>query len=206
MNIDERFLKAFNKYLPTEAVPYCYELWKEKPFTFQITKERSTKLGDFRYHQNRRIQTITINHNLNPFQFLITFLHEVAHLHTYEAYGVKVKPHGIEWKIKFQDLMLPMCTEKVFPKDILIPLGKYMQNPKASTGTDHRLIKALRAYDSNRDNTLIFLMDLDTGSEFILRERKFIKKETKRTRILCEEVPSGNRYLISGRAEVFPVE
>ncbi|MGY6522432.1 MAG: SprT-like domain-containing protein [Mongoliitalea sp.] len=206
VSTDDKFRTAFQKYLPEKAVDHCFNLWKEKPFTFKITKERATKLGDFRYYRNRSIQTITINHNLNPYQFLITFLHEVAHLHTYETYGADVKPHGAEWKAKFRDLMFPVFTSEVFPIDILLPLGKYMRNPKASTGSDHQLMKAVRAFDSNRDESLIFLMDLKVGEQFILQQRTFVKKETLRTRVLCEEVPSGSRYLISGRAEVLPME
>jgi hypothetical protein len=206
MSIEEKFLKAFQKYLPVEAVTYCFQLWKEKPFTFQITRERTTKLGDFRYHSNRTIQTITINHNLNPYQFLITYLHEVAHLHTYAQFGAAVKPHGDEWKNKFKELMLPAIERAFFPADILAPLVKYMRNPKASTGSDHHLVKALRAYDKHKNDSLVFLMDLKVGSGFVLQERKFIKKETRRTRTLCEEIPSGKNYLISGRAEVLPLD
>ncbi|GHB45609.1 hypothetical protein GCM10008106_28290 [Mongoliitalea lutea] len=102
--------------------------------------------------------------------------------------------------------MYPVFTTEVFPLDILLPLGKYMRNPKASTGSDHQLIKAIRAFDSNRDESLIFLMDLKVGEQFILQQRTFVKKESRRTRVLCEEVPSGSRYLISGRAEVLPIE
>lgn len=206
MSIEEKFLKAFQKYLPEKAVPLCFQLWKEKPFTFQITRERTTKLGDFRYQQNRTIQTITINHNLNPYQFLITYIHEVAHLHTYEQFGATVKPHGDEWKNKFKELMSPAMKGDIFPADILSPLVKYMRNPKASTGSDHHLVKALRSHDKHKSETLVFLMDLQVGTGFVLQERKFIKKETRRTRILCEEVPSGKNYLISGRAEVLPLD
>lgn len=202
MNTEEKFLTAFRKYIPAEAVAYCFDLWKQKPFTFHITKERVTKLGDFRYHTKRGIQTITINHNLNPYQFLITFLHEVAHLHTFDTYGAASKPHGMEWKVKFQELMLPMYQAKVFPPEIMAPLGKYMQNPKASTGSDHKLAKVLRSYDKDKDDTLIFLMDIAPEMEFTLQKRHFIKKETRRTRIVCEEISTGRRFLISGRAEV----
>ena len=45
--------------------------------------------------------------NLNPYRFLMTLVHEVAHLVAFQKYGRAIKPHGKEWKFTFQTLMLP---------------------------------------------------------------------------------------------------
>jgi hypothetical protein len=199
---EEKFLIAFKKHMPEGAVMYCFQLWKQQPFNFFITKSRSSKLGDFRYRRDKKIQTITINHNLSPYQFLITYVHEVAHFRAFEKYGLSIKPHGAEWKQTFRELMLPVLSDKVFPKDIYLALMLHMRNPKASTGGDLFLAKMLKGYDTKATAETSLLLDLSLGEVFILKGRIFRKDLVRRTRILCEELSTGKKYLISAHAEV----
>lgn len=189
--------------VPSNAVQYCWDVWQEDPFHFIITKSRSSKLGDFRYRMDRKVQQITINHGLNQYQFLITYLHEVAHYRAFKKYGLSIKPHGTEWKGAFQKIMSPMLSDLVFPKDILLPLKRYLINPKASTGTDIFLSREVRKYDLNLSDTpIIYLSDIKPGENFLLRGRQFQKEAARRTRILCLELNTGKKYLISGNAEI----
>lgn len=183
------------------------DLWQKTPFSFKVQKPRSSKLGDFRYRKDRKIQTITINSDLNSFQFLLTYIHEVAHLRIFEKFGNNHAPHGWEWKKEFQLLMGPILNDSVFPKDILIPLRHHMQNPAASSSRDLFLMKEMSKYDLPNEFVpdQVFLSDLLTGKEFLLSGRIFKKGETKRTRVLCEEVSSGRKYLVSRLAKVKPV-
>jgi hypothetical protein len=189
--------------VPDQAIPYCYELWKENPFHFVVTKSRSSKLGDFTYQKNRSVQKITVNHDLNSYQFLITYIHEVAHHRVYAKYGSSRMPHGMEWKREFQRLMEPMLVREVFPMDVLVPLRRHMSNPKASAGADLFLMKELRKYDPEvKGESEILLSDLMLGQQFMFKNRMFEKLESRRTRVLCEEVGTGRRFLISGHASV----
>lgn len=203
----EQLSKIFESHIPAAAITYCLELWRKTPFSFQVQKPRTSKLGDFRYRKDRKIQTITINSNLNRFQFLLTFIHEVAHLHTFEKFGNSLPPHGNEWKKEFQTLMWPLLNNSIFPNDILIPLRYHMKNPAASSSRDLFLMKEMSKYDIRSESVSdqVFLSDLLQGKEFLLSGRKFKKGETKRTRVLCEEVNSGRKYLVSGLAKVKPV-
>ena len=115
-------LRLFQKHLPENAISYCVQLWEESPFYFFVKPPRNTKLGDFRYRKDRSIQTITLNSDLNPFQFLLTFIHEVAHLRAFDRFGTTHSPHGSEWKTLFKQLLEPLLVESVFPRDILVPL------------------------------------------------------------------------------------
>jgi hypothetical protein len=207
MNPQKQLSQIFDTHLPPAAVPYCLELWHKIPFSFKVQKPRTSKLGDFRYRKDRKIQTITINSDLNRFQFLLTFIHEVAHLHSFEEFGPAHAPHGPEWKRKFQVLLTPVLHDSVFPKDILIPLRQHMKNPSASSSRDLFLMKEMSKYDYPSDQTSehIFLSDLLPGKEFLLSGRKFKKGITRRTRILCEEVDTGRKYLVSRLAKVKPV-
>ena len=180
-----------------------WDLWHEDPFHFAVTKSRSSKLGDFRYRPDRKMQQITVNHDLNPYQFLITYVHEVAHHRAFKQYGRAIKPHGFEWKNTFQKLMSPLLTDLVFPKDVLLPLKRYLVNPKASTGADIFLSKEVRKYDlQGAKQEVTYLSDIKIGDHFMLRGRQFQKESLRRTRSLCLEVNTGRKYLISSNAEV----
>lgn len=207
MNFPPTLLQIFNKHLPSSAIPYCLTLWQESPFSLQIKTPRNSKLGDFRYRKDRKIQTITLNSDLNPFQFLLTYVHEVAHLRVFEKFGTHHLPHGTEWKSMFQQLMSPILSENVFPQDLLVPLRLHLKNPAASSSRDLFLMKEMSKYDKKESNAQeVFLSDVLPGITFLLAGRKFKKGETRRTRILCEEVGSGKKFLVSTLAKVQPLD
>lgn len=203
MNVKKEIFQMLQKQVPENAAQYCFDLWMEDPFHFIISKTRSTKLGDFRFRSDRKIQTITINYDLNPYQFLITYIHEVAHYRAFKKWGLGIKPHGVHWKNAFRSLMTPMLSDLVFPRDVLIPLKRHMVNPKASSGADLFLNREVRKYDKgNGESHTVYLNDLKIGEEFLLKGRKFKKENTRRTRVLCLEMDSGKKYLISAHAEI----
>ena len=196
-------LRLFRRHIPESAVPYCLQLWEESPFHFFVKKPRNTKLGDFRFRRDQSIQTITLNLDLNPYQFLLTLIHEVAHLRAFAQHGTAHAPHGPEWKAKFKQLLDPLLNESIFPRDILVPLKLHMRNPSASSARDLFLMKEMSKYDvTTQQKTTFFLADLATHTHFELAGRKFKKGETRRTRILCEELETGKKYLVSRLAKV----
>ncbi len=196
-------LRLFRKHLPESAVPYCLQLWEETPFHFFVKKPRNTKLGDFRFRRDQSIQTITLNADLNSYQFLLTLIHEIAHLRVFVQHGSAHAPHGPEWKAKFKQLLEPMLSESTFPRDILVPLKLHMRNPSASSARYLFLMKEMSKYElaESQENTF-FLADLAPQTHFELAGRKFRKGETRRTRILCEELETGKKYLVSRIARV----
>lgn len=203
MSSSEKLKEILAQKLPSAAVNYAVELWEKEPFSFKTTATRKSKLGDFRYRRDRQIQTITINADLNPYQFLLTYIHEVAHLHAFVRFGIEIAPHGAEWKITFQQLMIPVLSNSFFPIDLLIPLRKHMKSPKASSARDLFLMKEMSKYDDKSINQdIVFLSDIMPGNRFLLSGREFEKGETRRTRVLCQEVKSGKQYLIAQLAKV----
>ena len=149
MKSTEKLYSLLQQHIPDNAVHYCLDKWTEKPFHFTVTRKRNTKLGDYRFDPRTAKHSITVNHNLNKFNFLITFLHEYAHLTATDKYDRKVSPHGAEWKKEFKEVIQPMLNSLVFPDDILQVLIKHMKNPKASTQADARLVQVLRKYDDH---------------------------------------------------------
>lgn len=160
-----------------------------------------SKLGDYRYEPGRKRHTITVNHDLNPYAFLLTYIHEVAHMDVQLKYGRKVRPHGLEWKRSFQQLMLPVLNKEVFPEKLLAVLSRHMQKPKASSASDPVLTQALRDFDQ-RPKDQFLLADLPLQEVFQFRKRIFRKDSRKRSRALCTELASGRKYLIPEIAEV----
>ncbi|MDQ3394837.1 MAG: SprT-like domain-containing protein [Bacteroidota bacterium] len=191
----------FEKHVPDPVSHYCFDLWEEYRFNFLVAKKRSTKLGDYRYSGHEQSHTITINNNLNKYSFLVTYLHEVAHLLTYSEYKNKVSPHGHQWKNNFQQLLIPILNDLVFPADIIVHLKNYINNPKASSCSDHNLAKALSAYDEN-ENSLVHLSEVKSGNKFRFNRKVYQMEAVKRTRIICKELSSGRKFLISGIAQV----
>jgi hypothetical protein len=206
MIIPPKLAEILSKHLPDEAVNYCLSVWQQKPFHFKITASRKSKLGDFRYRRDQDIQTITINGDLNPYQFLLTYIHEVAHLHAFVKFGMKINPHGIEWKTTFQELMAPLFNLQAFPIDLVVPLRNHLKNPKASSSSDLFLVKEMSKYDQRLENQQdTFLSDLIPGKRFLLSGREFEKGETRRTRVVCLEIKTGRKFLVAQLAKVIPL-
>lgn len=157
-------------------------------------------MGDYRYDRKTGKHTITINNDLNPYSFLITYLHEVAHLVTFNEHGHRVQPHGVEWKDNFIKTLQPTLNETTFPKEVLNILKKHLNSPKASSCSDPVLYQILKKYDLNSDD--IFLHEVPKGATFLFNEKAYIKQETRRTRVLCTEKATGKKYLISKVAAV----
>jgi SprT protein len=192
-----------SEHVPAASVDYCVDLWDRYRFEFTLRRSRVTKIGDFTVRG--RLSRITVNRDLHPFLFLITYVHEVAHLEVHLRGGRRAESHGAEWKKDFQRLMAPVLRSDVFPDDLLTALQEHMVNPRATTFSDTDLTHAFRRYDP-RATTLTFLADIPSGSVFELRGRWFKKGETKRTRVLCQEMKSRRKYFVPADAEVQNVQ
>lgn len=156
-------------------------------------------MGDFRYRSGHK-PVITVNRDLNPYAFTVTYIHEVAHLQAFEKYGHRIAPHGPEWKETFKKLMLPLIETGAFPEELGLRLRRHLANPKAASCSDPALMVALSAYDEQK--TGILLAELRIGEEFLLDSRHFKKEGKKRTRSVCLEMKTGRKYLISEVARV----
>tara|TARA_B100000925_G_scaffold215655_1_gene164885 strand:+ start:480 stop:1103 length:624 start_codon:yes stop_codon:yes gene_type:complete len=199
--VSEDLKENLSEYIPQAFVPYVNDLLCSTKVLFRIVPPRKTKLGDFRKPLNgKSIPQITVNNNLNPYAFLITTLHEIAHLHTYLRYGHSVKPHGKEWKYEFQQVLLPLISAQKFPETLKLCLKNTITNTKASSFSDIPLNRALREFD--RDKKGCHLEKIELGKHFTLNKKLFKKGKLRRTRYLCTEVSSGKAYLIHALAEV----
>ncbi len=191
---------VLKRYIPERAATSVFALIKEHAVYLKIVNERVTRRGDYRRLADGQHQ-ITVNVNLNKYRFLITLVHEIAHLVAFEKYGRRIKPHGKEWKHTFQYLMLPFLRPEIFPLDLLPYLARHFKNPKASSDTDAHLSVALKNYDPPTDKNFIF--ELPLGATFKIYNGKIFKRGKKRIkRYECLEVATGKVYLFQPNAEV----
>lgn len=201
-----QMMQVLSRYLPPQAVEYCSELIMLYKLHLHIEVERKDRLGDYSPHLGKG-NRISINHNLNPFDFLITFMHELAHHITYKKHGPRHQSHGVEWKEEFKNCMRPVVMMRIFPPDIERPLIKHMQSPRYTHSGDVALMKALMKYNEEKQQPVL-LDDIPIGSIFRMSNRSkliFRKLEKLRTYALCEEVNSGKKYKVHLLAKVATV-
>ncbi|MBI3883752.1 MAG: SprT-like domain-containing protein [Sphingobacteriales bacterium] len=195
-------LHQLQSYLPEgcfEEVAYYLNHYKVQ---LTITRERKSVLGDYRNSFADKNHRISVNGNLNQYAFLITLLHELAHLFTYERFGHKVQAHGAEWKNEFSKVLAQFLLKKIFPADIHKVLLKTIQSPAASSCADEGLLRVLHQYDTRKDG-MALIESLPVGTVFKIKgERVFRKEEKVRKRFRCVEVATGKMYLFSPVYEV----
>tara|TARA_B100001063_G_scaffold81050_1_gene75415 strand:- start:858 stop:1466 length:609 start_codon:yes stop_codon:yes gene_type:complete len=188
------------EFIPLKSINYIASLIEKENIQFKIVKERNTKHGDFK----RTIYgdyIITINKFYNPYRFVLTLVHELAHYFvTIEHY--KPKPHGKLWKSKFKNLLEPILNESVFPKDLLNCLLIHMKEPKSTFSYDLVLSKVLDKYD-NSNEKYSYLDEVQDGEIFIYGDgNKFLKIKKRRKRYLCENLHTKRKYLFLGNAKI----
>ena len=196
-------INSFFDHFPPKVAEYCFQLWHDYPFDFIVSKSRHSKLGDYRFSPQKGHQ-ITVNRNLNSYAFLVTYLHEVAHLLTYLAYKNKVLPHGEEWKNSFRSIFEPILEEGLLPDELINVLKSYLVNPSATSTGHGPLVDVLKTYDAS--NSSITLHALPENQIFLLKNLELIKGKLRRTRYFCKEANTGKLYLVAKNAQVTPLE
>ncbi len=167
-----------------------------------ITKSRQSILGDYRHAHADKTHRISVNGNLNKYAFLITLLHELAHLFAYEQFGHRVMAHGKEWKNEFSKILAKFLLKKIFPADIEKALLQTLQNPAASSCGDEKLLRVLHNYDEKKQG-IHLIEQLTEGSLFKIKGNRIFKKgEQVRKRYKCVEIKTGKMYLFSPVYEV----
>ncbi len=202
LNASENLALQLQPYLPEGSTTYVAELLHGEPLRLYISKPRSTKLGDYRPPRKTPYHRISVNNDLNPYAFLITVLHEIAHYHTYIAHKNKVKPHGQEWKNAFVKLLKPVVGSHIFPEEVCLALENYLQDPKASSCTDEDLMRVLHQY--NKPDGTQLLEELAEGTAFTINFKRFFRKGPKARKCFeCMDLHNRRNYSIQGCAPVY---
>ena len=197
-------VSSVNNFVPSASLPLLLKYLTDWEVNLVVTRKRITKHGDFRALPNGMHQ-ITINEMPNRYRFLITIIHEIAHLVTYKDFGLDVKPHGKEWKDTYRKMMLPFLKLEIFPQELLKLLEVHLTNPKASSDTDSKLTLALNKFDPENEKNYIF--ELEKGTVFkIYNGRRFIRGKRLTKRYECMEFEGKRLYLFSPHTQVIKIE
>ncbi|HVZ55261.1 MAG TPA: SprT-like domain-containing protein [Chitinophagaceae bacterium] len=193
------------QYLPDGTFGAVLHYLNQHRVHLTIARQRRSILGDYRHRTHRDAHRISVNGDLNPYAFLITLLHELAHLLTFEVHGPRVQSHGREWKSIYGQLLDQFLRSRVFPEDIHEELTRSLRNPAASSCAEDGLLRVLRRYDNHPGGRML-VEELPAQSLFRLEDgRVFRKGDRLRKRFRCTEVPSGRVYLFSPVYEVEPL-
>jgi len=199
-------IQSLQQFLPEGTFEPVVHYLNQYKVQLTVTRKRETLLGDYRHAHSGKAHRISVNGNLNKYNFLITLLHELAHLLTFENYGNQIAPHGKEWKNTFSGILSGFLKKGYFPQEVECCLIKSLKNPSASTCGDEGLTRVLKKYDSP-NNRLSLVESLPQGKPFKIKgNRYFIRGEKLRTRYKCYEPATKKWYLFSGLYEVEAVD
>ncbi|NDC40519.1 MAG: hypothetical protein EBZ77_03065 [Chitinophagia bacterium] len=198
----EKSILALEQFLPKGSFPLVAPFFSDHTIHLTLTHERKSVLGDYRNPTKTEPHRISVNINLNPYNFLITLLHELAHMHTYNLYKHTVSPHGDEWKQEFRKILVPFIKEKIFPADVTAALMAYLKNPAASTCTDAGLYRALYRYDQKKEGHCL-VEEVPMHRKFATDDGNvYVKLEKVRTRHKAMHVQTKRMFLFSGISDV----
>jgi SprT protein len=195
-------LQYLRQFIPEGSVDLVMNYLHHYKVHLTITRERKTVLGDYRHATHGKNHRISVNGSLNRYAFLVTLIHELAHLVTFMEYGNAIQPHGKEWKGIYRKMLEDFLKLQLFPDDIRKAIEKSMRHLPASSCADEALSRALKQYDQNAEGRLLIeqvregeLFRIDNGMVF--RRGKKLRK-----RFQCTELTTGRLYLFSPIYEV----
>ena len=195
-------LEYLQQYLPNGSAPQVMQYLHQYKVHLTITRERKSILGDYRHATHERNHRISVNGNLNKYSFLITLVHELAHLLTYQQYGNRVQSHGREWKNLYAFLLKDFIGSNIFPEDIRLKLQESIHNLPASSCADDDLMRVLRKYDTDAGD-MVFVEQISEGNCFALDDGRIFRKGKKlRKRYQCVDIKTKQVYLFSPVYEV----
>lgn len=207
MPVNEHPMQALAHFLPEGSFEPIVQYIHHFKVHLTVTKKRKTVLGNYLHAGINRNHKITVNGNLNKYEFLITLLHELAHLLTFEQFNNKVEPHGKEWKNLYSKLLIDFVQKQIFPADIEQALQKSIINPAATANGETDLLLVLRKYNSHQKPGFTTIESLPENSIFQTENGKVFKKgNQRRKRYICVELKTGLQYLFSPIAEVKIIE
>lgn len=180
-------MKNLENFLPNNALPFLEKWLQGHSCTIKITKDRRSKLGDYR-RLSDKTHTISINANLVPELFFFVMTHEIAHLLAFFNYQ-NIAPHGKEWKHTFRNLLLESI--EIYSEALSPIILKFAKNPKANFMSSPELVKY---FYSNCIDNQCYIECLEQGEKFYYQSQFYQVEEKKKKRYLCKNLHSGRRY------------
>jgi SprT protein len=201
------YLEQFRGSISENAMAYFHKLLDDKKLIIKHVPSRKTKLGDFRYFRNGDSPIITVNRRLPPDTLTFILAHETAHFLVYQQSVSRHQPHGVKWKNQFGNMLRDLVEKSCFSTEYSDEILQFSENVRASVFMSSKLHRMLFP-DSAEFEYLKELADIPEGSCFRIHGNNtiYIRKEKRRTRIVCLRTDNRKSYLINHKLKVAPVE
>jgi len=111
----EHPMQALRDFIPENSFDKVVHYLHFYKVELTITRKRKTLLGVYRNATREKNHRISVNGNLNQYDFLVTLLHELAHLLAFEKYGPRIAAHGKGMEIGLCGHLSHIFRRKNFP-------------------------------------------------------------------------------------------
>ena len=190
-------INILEQYLPVNTQPFLSKWFADHKIHIRITKERNSKLGDYRKMPDKSHE-ISINSTLERQLFFFVLTHELAHLIAFEKFGGRIAAHGQEWKSTFREMLLESIN--IYTIDLQPIIFRFAKNPKANFMASPELVRFFHI--DNPDEPSIFLEQLSTNDEFYYKDDLYRMIEKKKKLYLCVNLINSKKYLFRPLAKV----
>lgn len=190
-------IALLEKYLPENTLSYLRIWFGDHSIHIKITKERNSKLGDYRKMPDQSHQ-ITINSTLQPPLFFFVLTHELAHLLAFAQYGHRISAHGAEWKNTFRIMLLESFA--IYPDDLKPIILKFAKSPKANFMSSPELVRYFHIEDYEDESS--YIEDLNINDRFTYKNQIYIIEEKRKKNYLCLQIKSNKKYIFKPLARV----
>jgi len=190
-------IKTLEQYLPDNTFPFLKKWFADYYIHIKITKNRNSKLGDYRRLPDKSYQ-ITVNSTLDKQLFFFVLTHELAHLLAFEKFNFRISAHGREWKETFRDMLLESID--IYTDDLKPIISNFSKNPKANFMASPELVRYFHIEDP--EDNFIFVEDLLINDEFQYKGDVYRLLEKKKKLYLCMNLQNSKKYLFRPLAKV----
>lgn len=194
-------ITLLQKFLPENTLPYLQKWFGTHRIHFKITKDRASKLGDYRKLSAKSHQ-ITLNSTLPKQLFFFVLTHEMAHLIAFEKFGNRIPAHGSGWKTTFRDMLLESIS--VYESDLRPIILNFAKSPKANFMASPELVRYFHIQDEGDER--IFVEELSYGSHFVYRSERYLLETKSKKNYICSNLNTGKKYVFRPLARVYKTD
>ncbi len=204
--MNQGYKEILSQYFPSQTLGQVVDFLEKYSIHLKISRDRVTKLGDYRPPARHANHAITLNGGMGKDMLYLVFLHELAHLLVWKKYGGRVSPHGKQWKEEFSALLKQAVFLGYVQEHLRRPLLQFSDNIKATFASDSELWRLLKAADSKHQNE-ITIEEIPFQSYFKASNGKvFQKGEKLRKRYRCICLNNQRKYLFHPMAVIHPIQ
>ena len=190
-------INTLEQYLPERTLPFLKKWFADYYIHIKITKNRNSKLGDYRRLPDKSHQ-ITVNSTLDKQLFFFVLTHELAHLIAFENFNFRISAHGKEWKETFAQMLLESLD--VYTEDLKPIILRFAKNPKANFMASPELVRYFHI--ENPEDNFVFVEDLIINDAFVYKGESYRIQEKKKKLYLCINLKNSKKYLFRPLAKV----